>query len=128
MIDFLYLAGLFSLSFVISTLLIRLGIPRLVSGGAGGKTNPLPESVTSRPFDPKSVGFWIGLCETLLTFVLVCEGEYGALAIIIGAKEFVRREKLQEEPSYYLLGTLVNLCVAVLFALAAKVFVLSHAG
>jgi hypothetical protein len=72
MIDLYYLFGLFILSFVVSTLLIRLGIPKLKSNGA--QKEILPESRSSRPFDLKSTGFWIGFCETLLVFVLVCEG------------------------------------------------------
>ena len=122
----------FIASFSLSTFIIRRGIPRLRAEEkphgkhdeikadneegvvkAGGERN-LPV------FDLRSTGLWIGFCETLMVFVLVSRGEYGALAIIIGAKEFVRRDKIQNNPSYYLLGTLVNLSLAVLFALVAS--------
>ena len=63
------------------------------------------------------------MCETLLIFVLVYKDEFSALAIIIGAKEFVRKEKIQQNPSYYLLGTLINLSMAVLFSLIARAVV-----
>ncbi len=53
-------------------------------------------------------------------FILVYKNEFSALAIIIGAKEFVRKEKIQENPSYYLLGTLINLGMAVIFSLVAR--------
>jgi hypothetical protein len=118
MIDIGVLAGFFVLSFVVSTLLIRLGVPRLQSDSA--KAKPLPESRSRRAFDLRSTGFWIGFFETLLVFVLVVQSEFSALAIIIGAKEFVRKDQIVENPSYYLLGTLVNLSVAVLSVLAAK--------
>jgi hypothetical protein len=118
MIDLLKIVILFLLSFVLSTLLIRRGIPRLKSDSS--LTEPLPESTSSRLFDFRATGLWIGFCETLLVFVLVYKGEFSALAIIIGAKEFVRKEKIQQNPSYYLLGTLINLSVSVLFALVAK--------
>ena len=52
--------------------------------------------------------------------MLVFAGAFNALAIIIGAKQFVRNEQIRLIPSYYLLGTLANLCIAVLFALIAK--------
>ncbi len=65
---------------------------------------------------PERIGFWIGFFETLIIFSFVYAGEYGALAIIMGAKEFVRKEKIAENASYYLLGTLINLAIAVLFA------------
>jgi len=118
MIDLAILAGFLVVSFVVSTLLIRLGIPRLQSDSA--KTQPLPESTSKRAFDLRSTGFWIGFFETLLVFVLVFQAEFSALAIIIGAKEFVRKDQIVDNPSYYLLGTLVNLSVAVLSVLAAK--------
>ncbi len=105
-------------SFVISTLIIRLGIPRLhTSDGEAPKA--LPESASTKVFDIRATGFWIGFCETFLIFLLVIAGEFSALAIIIGAKEFVRNKAIIDNPSYYLLGTLANLAVAVLFALVA---------
>lgn len=113
-------------SFVLSTLIIRLGIPLLDDGkrAATSASDPhpvllglLPESSSRAVFDFRSTGLWIGFCETLLIFVLVYAGAFSALAIIIGAKQFVRKEEIQERPSYYLLGTLVNLCIAVIFAL-----------
>jgi len=121
MIDIALLAGFFVFSFITSTLLIRLGVPRLQSDSA--KTKPLPESSSRRAFDLRSTGFWIGFFETLLVFVLVVQAEFSALAIIIGAKEFVRKDQIVENPSYYLLGTLVNLSIAVLSVLAAKAIV-----
>ncbi|RMF64355.1 MAG: hypothetical protein D6743_09415 [Calditrichaeota bacterium] len=85
----------------------------------------LPESGAEKKiFDIRSTGFWIGLFETLLVFVFVYEGDYGALAIIIGAKEFVRKQKIEENPSYYLLGTLINVSIALLLALVARNLVL----
>jgi hypothetical protein len=118
MIDIAILAGFFVLSFIVSTLLIRLGVPRLQSDHA--KNQPLPESRSRQVFDLRSTGFWIGFFETMLVFVLVVQTEFSALAIIIGAKEFVRKDQIVENPSYYLLGTLVNLSVAVLSVLAAR--------
>ncbi len=129
--DLAMLVSLFGACFLVSTLLIRWGIPKLKTGPlpesaqAGqlpksAQAGQLPESSSSAIFDLRSTGFWIGLCETFLIFVLVFASEFGALAIIIGAKEFTRAEKIRENPSYYLLGTLANLCVAILFALVAQ--------
>lgn len=126
-------AGLFLAAFLVSTLVIRLGIPKLQGDVIETKsTTPadpvatlleqgrLPESSSTAVFDIKSTGFWIGLCETFLIFVLVFANAFSALAIIIGAKQFVRNEKIKINPSYYLLGTLANLCIAVLFAIGAR--------
>lgn len=113
------LLGIFLLSVIVTTVIIRWGIPKLDPEKKDAKT--LPESGSeTRLFNLRSTGFWIGFCETLLVFAFVYEGEYGALAIIIGAKEFVRKENIQKNPSYYLLGTLINVSVALIFALVAK--------
>lgn len=132
------IAGAFLTAFLVSTLIIRLGIPKLQDDAIETKSTApadpvatlleqgrLPESSSSAVFDIKSTGFWIGLCETFLIFVLVFANAFSALAIIIGAKQFVRNEKIKINPSYYLLGTLANLCIAVLFAIAARAFAVS---
>lgn len=121
-------AGLFVASFLFSTLIIRRGIPNLTSDTLetkSGDAEPLivgllPESASNATFDLRSTGFWIGFCETFLIFILVYADAFSALAIIIGAKQFVRNEKIKENPSYYLLGTLANLTIAVVFALIAS--------
>ena len=122
------------IAFILSTLIIRIGIPKLKTSGMETKSETpndalealishgrLPESSRAgRVFDWQSTGLWIGLTETLLIYILVFAGAFNALAIIIGAKQFVRNEQIRMIPSYYLLGTLTNLCLAVLFALIAK--------
>ena len=128
------LVGLFLFAFLISTFLIRKCIPNLQTDSTEKNTNgenndsiivlpdgqKLPESSSTNLLDFKSTGFWIGLCETFLIFVLVLADAFNALAIIIGAKQFVRNEKIKQNPSYYLLGTLTNLCVSILFAQVAS--------
>ncbi|MFQ6113460.1 MAG: hypothetical protein ACE5NG_05140 [bacterium] len=122
----------FLISFLSSTLIIRIGIRKLRPETKCDKDDDndrdsknvapkgLPES-SAKPviFDLKSTGFWIGFCETLLIFAFVYAHELGGLAIIIGAKEFVRKEKIREDPSYFLLGTLINTSLALIFALIA---------
>jgi hypothetical protein len=135
MIDLFVILFCFLLSFVISTFFVRRGIPAIKKHQEGERTSTPGSEVTGldRPksfipesgakagvFDFASTGLWIGLFETILIFVFVFEREYGALAIIIAAKEFVRKEKVQQDPTYYLLGTLGNLAVATLFALLAR--------
>ncbi|MEO0465337.1 MAG: hypothetical protein AAF216_02245 [Pseudomonadota bacterium] len=128
----LMVSAIFLTSFILSTLAIRLGIPRLNDGvetKSMSREHPdfeglmLPESASTAVFDIKSTGFWIGFCETFLIFVLVYAGAFNALAIIIGAKQFVRSEKIKENPSYYLLGTLTNLAIAVVAALIASTLI-----
>ncbi len=120
--------SMFIVSFIVSTFLIRWGIPKLKpetkpkdADVASESTVPIPQGDSQAPiFDYRASGFWIGFFETLLVFTFVCQEQYGALAIIIGAKQIVRKEKIEENPSYYLLGTLVNVSIALLFALIAR--------
>jgi hypothetical protein len=113
-IDAAIWVGLFLLSIVLATVLVRRGIPWIC--GSTLLNNTLPESSSNRTFDFRSAGFWIGFFETLLIFCFVTAGEYSAIAIIVGAKEFVRKDSIKSNPAFYLLGTLVNVGIAVLFA------------
>ena len=108
--DLVIYAVAFFTAFLIGTWIIRYAILKKLAD-------------PSKPTDPRAqqVGFWIGFCETLIIFLLVSADQYGALAIILGAKEFVRKEKIQENASYYLLGTLVNVSVALLLVRLAMV-------
>jgi len=121
--DLAVFIGFAALSFVVSTLLIGGGIPHL-------RKKDCDEDVAATAkrrgpiFDWRSAGLWIGLCEVALVFPLVYYKQFGALAIIFGAKEYVRKEDIRKDPSHYLLGTLVNLSVAVLLALLAERIVL----
>jgi hypothetical protein len=107
--------GSFTASILVSTVIIQKLLPFLDASKPDG------ESVfpSGKGVNLRSVGFWIGFFETLLIFMFVSQKEFGALAIVMAAKEFVRKEKMAENVAYYLLGTLVNLSVAVLFALIA---------
>ncbi|GAB5459118.1 MAG: hypothetical protein Hens3KO_21480 [Henriciella sp.] len=119
--DLAALMGLLLTSFILSTVIIRVFLPMLRSDRPEAG---LPESKSGHIFDLRATGFWIGFCETYLIFILVLVNQMSALAIIIGAKQFVRKEKIDEDPSYYLLGTLANLCIAILFAGAARLYVI----
>ena len=62
----------------------------------------------------RDLGFWIGFFEHVIIFVFVMNREFSALAIIFGAKEFVRKEEIKANPAYYLLGTLINFGIALI--------------
>jgi len=101
-VDFLIVAACYAVSLLLATLVIRVGLRRI-------KPRVPP---SRRP----ALGFWIGAFEAILVFVFVFHAAFSALAIIFAAKEYVRREKAAKDPAYYLLGTLVNVALAVLFA------------
>ena len=95
-----------------------MGIP-LINRLSAKKTNP-SLVLQSRPIWYYDIGFWIGLFEILIIFSFVLNKEFSALAIIFGAKEFVRKDEIKVDPAYYLLGTLINFGVALIFVQFAK--------
>lgn len=107
-------------SFLLSTILIRFFIIR-VQRKAEIETTPkdTQEQAATTKKKPnkvwlKDTGFWIGFFEHIVIFVFVANKEFSALAIIFGAKEFVRKEDIVKNPAYYLLGTLINFGIALL--------------
>ncbi len=110
MIDLLHKYGLilitFLLSLILSSILIRKGIPKL-------KKSITPEN-TQKVKLFRDLGFWIGFFEHVIIFVFLMNNEFSALAIIFGAKEFVRKEEIKANPAYYLLGTLINFGIALI--------------
>jgi hypothetical protein len=118
MIDLLIKAGIFIvsvfLSLILSGLLIRKGIPRIKKNNGIGPDHTGTQKKGKVFF--LELGFLIGFFETLIIFVFVINKEFSALAIIFGAKEFVRKEQIKADPTYYLLGTFINFAVALIMA------------
>jgi hypothetical protein len=103
----------FLLAILTSTIAIRYGLRLLIKAdGAEPDRKQLPAS-----------GFWFGFFETVLVFVLVIERQYTALALIMAAILYVQKERIAAYPVYHLLGTLINLGIAIIFALLARLLV-----
>jgi hypothetical protein len=115
MIDYIYRYAIILLAFVISmifsSILIRVGIPLLKRATSQG-TNDQTKNPKYRFTWWTDIGFWIGFFETIIIFVFVVNKEFSGLAIIFAAKEFVRKEEIQKDPTYYLLGTVINLGIS----------------
>jgi hypothetical protein len=82
--------------------------------------DPFLRERVSAGIDFRDVGTWIGLCEHVLIVTFVLADEYTSIGLIFAAKELVRADKVREQPSYYLLGTLLNLALAVVFGTATR--------
>jgi hypothetical protein len=74
----------------------------------------------NRRFDPGAV---IGKSENLITLTLILLGEYAGLAIIFAAKSIVRRKDIEENASWYLGGTLINLVFSAFIALLMRILI-----
>jgi hypothetical protein len=110
----------FVISMILTSILVRLGIPLLKSASC----NDPDQSINSKHKMVwySDIGFWIGFFETIIIFVFVLNKEFSGLALIFGAKEFVRKEEIIKDPAYYLLGTLINLGISIVIVeIAMKV-------
>lgn len=68
-------------------------------------------------------GMIIGKCENILIVTLVLANQFGGLGLIFTAKALARSKQIEENPGYFLGGTLVNLVWAMLVALAARLLI-----
>jgi hypothetical protein len=83
-----------------------------------------PQLNIKRKIEWKEAGTWIGLCEFILILFFVILNEYTAIAVIFAAKELVRIEDIKKNPTYFLLGTLLNVTLSILSALSFKTFII----
>lgn len=103
----------FILSICISSIAIRYGLP-LIKDSKGERYPDGIQGAANKWIWLFDIGFWIGFFETLIIFVFVLNKEFAGLALIFGAKEFVRKEKIKDDPTYYLLGTVMNFGISLL--------------
>lgn len=81
----------------------------LVRHFTGRRRSVSPEAASggdSRRYDAGAV---IGKCENLLTLTFVLADQITGLSLLLAAKSIVRKEKIEQDASYYLGGMLVNL-------------------
>lgn len=109
MIKYFIIIGLASFAFWLSSVILRRIILYVN-----------PSCAIRKGIDLRDIGLWIGLCEFVLILSFVFVEEYTAIAIIFAAKELVRAEDIKKNPSYYLLGTLLNVTLSILSAIIIK--------
>ena len=102
----------FLLSILTSTIIIRYMLADLAKD---------PDTAEDRKPLP-STGFWIGFFETIPTFIFVIERDYTAAAILLAAKLLMGKTLMTGRPTHYLIGTLCNFSVAILFGVLARIW------
>lgn len=65
-------------------------------------------------------GYIIGKCENLIIVTLVLNDAFTGLALIFAAKNLVRQEEIKRNPSFFLVGTMVNFTASLMIAFIAK--------
>jgi hypothetical protein len=102
----------FLLSVLTSTIIIRYILIGMVKDpDTGDGLKPLP-----------STGFWIGFFETIPVLIFVVEREYTAVAILLAAKLLMGKTLMRGHPTHYLVGTLCNFSIAILFGILARLW------
>jgi len=95
----------------------------LVVPPSSAKGNTSASKVPKARFDPSVV---IGKCENIITITLVLLNQFSGLAIIFAGKSLVRKEQIEENPGFFLGGTLVNLVWGLMVGIALRILVLGN--
>lgn len=62
----------------------------------------------------------IGKCENLIILTFIIAGEITGLALIFAAKNIARTKDIQENPSYFLAGTMINFTASMIMGFLIK--------
>lgn len=65
-------------------------------------------------------GYLIGKCENTIIFAMVLADAFTGLALVFAAKNLVRKEEIQQNSSFFLVGTMVNFTVTLVIAFGVK--------
>lgn len=91
--------------------------------------NPLPslnqqtiESISHANQNDKTIrdGYLIGKCENTIIFAMVLADAFTGLALVFAAKNLVRKEEIQQNSSFFLVGTMLNFTVTLVIAFIVK--------
>lgn len=63
------------------------------------------------------VGKIIGRCENVLIYIFMSSGHITGLALIFSAKTLVRKKQIEDNPDFFLIGSMVNFTYSVIVAL-----------
>lgn len=72
-----------------------------------------------------NVGAWIGNLERIITAILILNGQYAAIGLVLTAKSIARFKQLEEKDfaEKYLVGTLTSLTISLIFSSIIKAYI-----
>lgn len=116
-LNFIVLTG-FVFTIKEGTIIIRLVLAKM---SAVPKTKEEPSHQDKKEYDR---GKLIGILERSLIYFLIIFNQVGAIAIIIALKSLARFKELDDKnfAEYFLIGSLLSICVATLPAVLVKAF------
>jgi hypothetical protein len=98
-----------------------------VTAPAGILIGELTKSWSGKIDDPENslvnAGKWIGMAERIIVLVLVLQGQYSAIGLLVAAKGIIRfgeKDRQEIKTEYLVIGTLLSIGIAILAGLAVK--------
>lgn len=77
------------------------------------------EDTIKKEIEPNP-GELIGILERIMILLLISLNQYSAIALVLAAKSIARYDKISKDKNfaeYYLLGTLLSICIVIIIAL-----------
>ena len=98
-----------------------------VTAPAGVLIGQLTRRWSGKIVDPGNslvnAGKWIGMLERVIVLVLVLQGQYSAIGLLVTAKGIIRfseKDRQEIKTEYLVIGTLLSIGIAILTGLAVK--------
>jgi hypothetical protein len=98
-----------------------------VTAPAGILIGELTKRWSGKINDPENslvdAGKWIGIAERIIVLVLVLQGQYSAIGLLVTAKGIIRfseKDRQEIKTEYLVIGTLLSIGIAILTGLAVK--------
>jgi hypothetical protein len=98
-----------------------------VTAPAGILIGELTRQWSGRIDDPGNslvnAGKWIGIAERIIVMVLVLQGQYSAIGLLVAAKGIIRfseKDRQEIKTEYLVIGTLLSIGIAIFTGLAVK--------
>ncbi|HTR28048.1 MAG TPA: DUF3307 domain-containing protein [Puia sp.] len=98
-----------------------------VTAPAGILIGELTRQWSRRIDDPENslvnAGKWIGIAERIIVLVLVLQGQYSAIGLLVTAKGIIRfseKDRQEIKTEYLVIGTLLSIGIAIFTGLAVK--------
>ena len=88
---------------------------------AGQTVREQPEAVQVKR--RLAAGRIIGKCENIIILSFILMEAYTALALVITAKTLIRKEEIEKNEMYFLVGTLVNVSYSVLISFIVSLMI-----
>ena len=112
------------LAYVITLALSTRVVASFVSPPAPPSGTPAtPEDQEHATEERRHLGGIIGKCENIIIVTFILAHAETGLALIFAAKALVRRQDIEQDPGYFLGGTLINFVWSLAVAMVARALI-----